>query len=262
MCIRDRKKMGHKIVKSGPQGSAHSIFVDGKRKTGLADSRRSGRAASTSANRIASWEFGESKGSQLTDAVSAGRPGTKWSNDISGMSANGNENLSVRCDASKQPCESHVDFSGAGLSSVSVKLHISGMNFDGQEQNEQFHLGFAQAKADPDQSEAASLVVERTAKDEIVVRGMASGDGGSEIAAWQLAKKKICGPVVLRLDINADLDQYSIWVRRTGMSDFAKVGQGKVSPDRSAKFLRMAAQNDFSSEGEFLNIDRVEVSKF
>ena len=256
------KKMGHKIVKSGPQGSAHSIFVDGKRKTGLADFRRSGRAASTNANRVAGWEFAENKGSQLTDAVSVGRPGTKWSNDISGMSASGNENLSVCCDASKQPCESFVDFTDAGLSSVSVKLHISGMSFKGQEPNEQFHLGFTQAMADQSQSEAASLIIERTGKDEIVVRGMASGDGGSEIAAWQLAQKKTCGPVVLRLDVNTELDQYSIWIRRAAMDEFAKVGQGKISPHRSAKFLRMAAQNDFSSEGEFLDIDRVEVSKF
>ena len=261
LAAENLKKMGHKIVKSGPQGSAHSIFVDGKRKTGLADFRRSGRAASTNANRVAGWEFAENKGTQLTDAVSVGRQNAKWSNDISGMSASGNENLSVRCDASNQPCESHVDFTDAGLSSVSVQLHLSGMSFDGQQKNEQFHLGFTQATADQSESEAASLIVERTVNDEIVVRGMAPGDGGSEIAAWQLAKKSLCGPVVLRLDINTELDQYSIWVRQ-GMNDFAKVGQGKVSPERSANFLRMAAQNDFSSEGEFLNIDRIEVLKF
>ena len=66
----------------------------------------------------------------------------------------------------------------------------------------------------------------------------------------------------MRLDVNTELDQYSIWIRRAAMDEFAKVGQGKISPDRSAKFLRMAAQNDFSSEREFLDIDRVEVSKF
>jgi len=248
--------------RSGPQGSAHSIFVNGKHKTGLADFRRSGRAASTNVNRIASWEFGEHKGSQLTDAVSVGRPDTKWSNNISGISTTGNENLSVRCNASKQPCESYFDFSGAGLSSVSVQLHLSGMSFDGQDQNEQFRMGFTETNDNQDDSETASLIVERNKKNEIVVRGSALGDGGSEIAAHQLSKKSLCGALVLRMDVNTELDQYSIWVRRAAMSDFTKVGQGKVSPNRSAKFLRMAAKNDFSSEGEFLDIDRVEVSKF
>ena len=256
------KKMGHAIVLSGPQGSAHSIFVNGKHKTGLADFRRSGRAASTNANRVASWEFGEHKGSQLTDAVSVGRPDTKWSNSISGISTTGNENLSVRCNASKQPCESYVDFSGAGLSSVSVQLHLSGMSFDGQDQNEQFRMGFTQTNDNQDDSETASLIVERNKKNEIVVRGSALGDGGSEIAAHQLSKKSLCGALVLRMDVNTELDQYSIWIRRAGMNDFDKVGEGKVSPERSVKFLRMAAENDFSSEGEFLDIDRVEVSKF
>ena len=258
----DLKKMGHAIVRAGPQGSAHSIFVNGKRKTGIADFRYSGRAASTDVDRIASWEFGENKGSQLTDAVNAGRVESKWSNDIAGVAANGNENLSVRCNASKEPCESFVDLSAASLSSVSVQVHISGMSFDGQDQNEQFRLGFAQAKADPNGSETASLIVERRGNNQIVVRGSALGDGGSEIAAYQLSKKSSCGALVLRMDVNTESDQYSIWIRRSGMNDFDKVGEGKVSADRSVKFLRMAAKNDFSSEGEFMNVDRVEVSKF
>ena len=198
----------------------------------------------------------------MTDAVSVGRPGTKWSNDIAGMTANGNENLSVHCNASKEPCESFVDFSGAELSLVSVQVHINGMSFEGQDQNEQFRLGFAQAKADPSGAETASLIVERTDKNQIVVRGSALGDGGSEIAAYQLSKKSLSGALVLRMDVNTESDQYSIWVRRSGMKDFDKVGEGKVSADRSVKFLHMAAKNDFSSEGELFHIDRVEVSKF
>lgn len=257
------KSSGHEIVKSGPQGSAHSIFVDGKRKIGIADFRRSGRAASTNVSRIACWDFDGNKGVGLDGLDSQTHGDAKWSGNISGAFVDGNENLSFCNPGKKQDVKSLADLGISGEASISIKVHLNGIRFSGKSRNETFRFGLAEKLKSGTAVTSrltAGMFVERTDKNEVVLRGEATGDGASSIGAYRLSPNNICGPVDLRLDLDSVKDEYSIWLRRGISHGFEKIGSGTIAPNRLANMLRMSFENDFD-ESDYFKVDRIEVLK-
>ena len=67
-------------------------------------------------------------------------------------------------------------------------------------------------------------------------------------------------PLVLRLVVDTRTDAYRIEMRPIDVPAFQTLGQGKIAPDQSTRFLRVDVSGDFASPNELVTIDRLELS--
>jgi hypothetical protein len=105
------------------------------------------------------------------------------------------------------------------------------------------------------------MIFGRTEENTLILRGEAMA-GGKPIAPVTISENdQLNRPIVLRMELDTTTDTYRIGSRGVTESDFTYYGTGKVDPDRKANYLGLDALNDFSSENEYLDLDRVELRK-
>ena len=258
------RRAGHELGNRASQGSAHSIGVDHMTGTviGVADGRRSGRPAAASSDTLAVWDFSESAGRGLTATQGAGTLRTPWSANIAGCTSNGKDQFVIQRDARDEPLDSYLplgaDAASIGRVIVTVKIDVA--QFAGAGRNEELRIGFTDDNNSTPR-ETARMIFGRDSQGNIVVRGESLG-GGSDVPATTLQQgDRLQTPTLLRLTVDVDADRYEIASRSADRIEFTEHGFGKIAPDRVARFLRLSVLNDFSADGEFLAIDRIELRR-
>ena len=250
--------MGHEIGSRASQGSAHSIAVNPEngQLTGVADYRRGGRPAGLRRQSHSRWDFDDPKGTQLSTTQRIGDTEVNWSNPIAGSVTTGTDLLRVRRDTSEPPFESYVPLD-VKSSKTCVEIQIDHARFAGSKRNEELRLGFTNGHGKPEVT--ARLIVGRNNSDQIVLRGEALG-GGTPIGPTVLSKtSQLEAPLVVRLELDTDTDTYRLRSRDVDAVEWMDRGSGKVASDRVPRLLRLSVVNDFSAEGEAVDIDRIEV---
>ena len=253
------RNLGHVVRNRLVQGSAHSISVDADTGTllGVADFRRGGRPAAVVAEVIAAWEFEDPEGTELSAAHRFGQ--YQWSGDFAGSRTDGRDHFRIRGDASAQPMQAYLDLSKSDLTRVAVEVRIDAAEFAGLVPNEQLRITFAHDTIIP--RVTARMIFGRTEEKTLVVRGEAM-DGGTPIAAVTVSDSdRLERSIVLRMELDTTADSYRIGSREATAVDFTFHGTGIVAADREANYLGLEALNDFSSENEFVNLDRLELRK-
>ncbi len=253
------RRMRHVVKNRDSQGSAHSIALD--RRTGMpigiADSRRGGRPAGIASQTIALWDFADAIGTELSTTQHIGE--LQWSGNISGSVTDGQDHFHIRRDAPLLPMRAYLDLKDLDLARVSVEVTIDSAEFAGRNPNEQLRVSFTHGTVIP--RVTARMVFGHTEQNTIILRGEASR-GGTAIQPVVISENnQLTEPIVLRLELDTDADTYRIATRGGSEVDFTFHGMGKLAPERDANYLGLNALNDFSAEGEYLNIDRVEVRK-
>jgi gamma-glutamyltranspeptidase/glutathione hydrolase len=259
--VNELKNMGHTVVNRGSQGSAHTIFVDSKQQTyiGIADARRDGRAAGFDRSRLACWDFGEVRGTEMMAANSDGSQKLKWNQNIVGTRVDGEEHLTIRRDAPFKPSESFaaIDQNDPPVS-LSAIIKLDGVSFAGDTRNEQIRLGFTNDSTTPQVT--ARVVLGRTKDNQIVVLGEAMGPGATTINPVVVSESnRLLEPITLRVDMNSNSNRYWVWMKRASKMEYEPVGSGNISKNRIGRFLRLSTIGDMSAGGEFAKIDRIEV---
>ena len=249
--------MGHRLTDRPVQGSAHTIAVDPATGmlTGISDFRRGGRPAALSSGTLALWDFADPAGTQLSVTRHLGD--YQWSSDIAGSVTDGRDHFRIRRDSPAEPMQAYLDLREAKLTKVAVEIKITAAQFAGLMPNEQLRITFAHGKVIP--RVTARMVFGRSERHQIILRGEASA-GGTSIAPYVISENlQLSRPVVIRMELDTDSDQYAIASRELTEVDFTVHGTGRVAAKREANYLGLNALNDFSAEKEFLEIDRVEL---
>lgn len=105
------------------------------------------------------------------------------------------------------------------------------------------------------------MQLKRTEANEIVIQGLSMG-GGTQIAPVTLSESnKIEEPFSLRLSVDVPAGNYSISARRNTELDYTEIGVGKIGQGLKVGCMKMSALNNFSDDGEYLRIDRIDVVK-
>jgi gamma-glutamyltranspeptidase/glutathione hydrolase len=249
--------MGHQVGSREAQGSAHSIAVDPRTglQTGIADFRRGGRPAALSSGTLALWDFGDPEGTQLSVAQQLGD--LRWSSDIAGSITDGRDHFRIRRDSPLQPMQAYLDLSRFQLTRAAVEVTITAAHFAGLMPNEQLRLTFTHETVIP--RVTARMVFGRSEKNQIILRGE-SATGGTAIPPVVIADGVVLErPIVVRLELDTEADRYWISSREPSELKFTLQGTGNLPAERDANHLGFNALNDFAAEGEFLEIDRIEV---
>jgi gamma-glutamyltranspeptidase/glutathione hydrolase len=255
------RKRGHQVVGRSTQGSAHSIAVDSDTGllTGIADYRRSGRPAAVSSGMLALWDFAEPGGTELHSTAYVGKLSAKWSGSIADSTTDGRDHFRIGRDAPSQPMDAYLDLGTAGSDSsiFTVEVKIDAAQFAGENANEQLRIGFTSDMDKPQVT--ARMIFGRDGPGRITLRGESLG-GGTAIGPLTISNtNQLDRPIVLRLQVDTDADEYSIAYREASSTEFTSQGKGRVAAQREAKFLRLSALNDFAARDEYVNIDRIEL---
>ena len=251
------RTMGHVVKDRAVQGSAHSIAVDFDSGTliGVSDFRRGGRPAGLASGTIALWDFADREGTELSASHRVGD--YPWSGDIAGSLTDGRDHFHIHRDSSVQPMQAYLDLRSADLSRVAVEVEISSANFAGRMPNEQLRITFAHGTVIP--RVTARMIFGRTEGNQLILRGEALGGGTSIHPAVVSVQPRLARPIVLRLELDTMNDTYQIASRDASAIDFTIHGAGTVAAERNANYLGLNAFNDFASENEYLDIDRIEL---
>jgi len=153
--------------------------------------------------------------------------------------------------------QAYLDLREAKLSNLAVELKIEAAQFSGLMPNEQLRITIAHGNVIP--RVTARMVFGRSERHQIVLRGESSA-GGTTIAPYVISENlELQRPIVIRLELDTEADQYRIASREVSDVDFTIHGMGRVAANREANYLGLNALNDFSAENEFLEIDRIEL---
>ncbi|MEM9943366.1 MAG: gamma-glutamyltransferase [Planctomycetota bacterium] len=251
---------GHTIVRRSLQGSAHSIQVNGNLKIAVADSRRSGRAAISEKDLIASWEFGKTKQLGLTSILTTGQSNHRWNREIPNVETDGNDHLVIGGQAYDEEVASFVELSDQDQVNVEVVVQLDGVFFRGDAQQENFSVGLAESK-ESIWSAVAALSIGRRGSDGIVLEGQAFGKGATSVSPVQIFKTNVCDEkFAVKLTLDRDNQKYKVGLRRGQAITFESVGEGNLSPERKAKYLMMSVRNDFSTQDEKVIVERIALS--
>lgn len=257
------RAMGHQVGSRSAQGSAHSIQIDPDtgRLTGVSDHRRGGRPAAIATGTIARWDFADVAGVELPATRSTGSLQSKWSGGIADSQTDGRDHFRIRRDAPNDPMDAYLPLESedADSSIMIVEVKIDAAAFRGGRKTEQLRIGFTNDKGKPEVT--ARMILGRDEEDAITIRGEALG-GGTPIAKVILSPtSQLSQPIVLRLELDTQTDVYRISSRQASDVKFTPHGTGKIAKKRQANFVRLSALNDFSAEGEFVDIDRIELQR-
>lgn len=254
------RRKRHKVVDRAVQGSAHSIALDPKTGDwiGVSDYRRGGRPAAVGESTLGLWDFADLPNTQLTESRRIGN--LAWSSDIAGSVTDGQGNLQIRRDSPMRPAEARLDLRHLGLTRVAVDVKIHSAAFAGRKPNEQLQLTFKHDTVIP--RVTARLIFGRLGENRITLSGEAGpdSDGGTPIPPVVLSKRPLLDkPVIIRLELDTEADTYRIGSRDPSEIEFTFHATGKLSPQRDVNFFELNPVNDYASENEYLNIDRVEL---
>ncbi len=254
--------MGHALQGRAMQGSAHTIAVDPESglRTGVADYRRGGRPAPLHSKSLALWDFAEPVATNLRDVPSTGKTKRRWSSSIPGFETDGRDHLRVRSGAAAISWNTHLPLppSSAGWS---AEIKIDSARFTGEEQNERLSFAFARTPQSTEGVELnrpiATMVIGRQDADKVVLHGHA--DGGSIGPITLSNSNEIIRPMVLKLTLDPVHHQFSIASRDASDEGFKNHGTTDVGTNANANRFQLSVQNNLSNEGEFVDVDRIEV---
>lgn len=251
--------MGHSFRNRPRQGSAHCIAVDPSNgaRIGVSDYRRGGRPAAIGLETLALWDFSDRAGTELSETEHLGQ--YQWSGDLAGTVTNGQDQLRIRRDSPEQPMSASIDLRDSGLTRLAVEVKIDSAVFEGSKTNEQLRVAFLHGTVIP--RVTARMGFGRREPQKIVVYGEASGDGTS-IPPTVISELHVLNqPVLLRMEIDTDADTYQISVRPASEVAFKVCGTGRLDKDRKANYLNINPLNDFASDHEYLDVDRIELQR-
>ncbi|MFK8113424.1 MAG: gamma-glutamyltransferase [Rubripirellula sp.] len=254
------QSMGHVVGSRSGQGSAHTIYVDRKTKrlVGVSDYRRGGRPAAISHAMLVRWDFDEPKGTPLSRTKSTGLQQSEWSQDIADSSADGHDHFRIRRDAPSEPFDAFLRLNpNVRVNPIAVEVKIDDASFAGASKNEQLRIGFTNDNGKPEVT--ARMILGRDGKDGILIRGEALGGGTKIKPTWISKSNQLGRPIVLRLELDTVADTYKISSRNADKLEYISHGTGTVAKDRDPVFLRLSALNDFAANGEFVDVDRIEL---
>lgn len=260
--IETLQKMGHKVVNRESQGSAHTIWSDPMRQrfVGIADNRRGGRPAGSTSGRLAGWDFGEKRGTKLTDLFGNGNQAGKWSDDFGKSYVDGADHFRVVTDGLTKPAKSAFWLGQNPGDKVSATITFDGIAFKGDQSNESVVMRVNHDNLRP--RVTAQVIVGSNSSRQIGVIAKAGGSGATSIGPFIVSKRnEYSEPFQLRLDIDTYSESYSLSIRRGTSIEFKKLGDGKLAADREAKFLQISAANILESEADVINIDMIEVTR-
>jgi hypothetical protein len=255
------RRMGHQVDGRSTQGSAHSISVDptSGMLTGIADYRRDGRPASIASETIALWDFGDRAGTKLDAASRLGKLESAWSGGIANSVTDGRDRFRIRRRARSQPMGASLDLTAIQSESsvIAVEVKIDAAQFRGRNPNEQLRISFTGGRHESQVT--ARMIFGRNGRDRITIHGHAFG-GGTPIAPLSISDTgRLSRPIVVRLALDTSNQRYTIACRDASSPIFQLEGNGKLAAGRTAKSLELSAFNDFAADGEYVNIDRIEL---
>lgn len=252
--------MGHHVVGRSKQGSAHSIAIepDSGRLIGIADYRRDGRPAPLGWGTLAIWDFADLQGTQLNATSRLGKPDIQWSGAIANSTTDGRDHFRIQRRGRSRPASAYVDLSAVNMrfATVAVEVKIDAAHLLGKNRNEQLRIDFADGRSDSQVT--ARMLLGRSGSDQIILRGEAPG--GTSVAPVIISQTgELTRPIVLRLSFETIGRRYAIAYRDASSPEFKQIGSGSVAKRRQVNFLRLSTLNDFAANGEYVNIDRIDL---
>lgn len=224
---------------------------------------------------LEAFEFSDANGTDLTAAVNSVNAGNNWTssmtNGISDMSPSRvNAGAYQIIKESDGLATNHLQMANVSSGSVYLVAEMASWAFRedlATEPEEEVRFAFLNEDTGTSGNTiTAEMIIRRGASGGIELAGRALGAGSSFIAGTAPLSNDQTQRFTTVLALNLDNDSYKVYYK-DGTSPSQFLGQGAVSPLRSANSVRMAANNFFGNGNFFpvlfeeqFNIDRIAVS--
>jgi len=248
--------MGHVVGGREVQGSAHTIAIDPdtNQRTGVADHRRGGRPAAINSSTLALWDFAEPAATSLPETRNFRGSQRRWSRSLPDCETDGRDHFRIRARRSAITSSAGIDLPTAAAA-WSAEIKIDSARFSGDQMDEELRFSFVQT-ADSNR-EIATLTFGRHGTDDIVLQGHADGESIGPITLSD--HSELNRPVILNLALDPTRQILQIGSRDASAEAFTIHGTAPVGQVGNIDRFQMGTRNDIFSDGEFINVDRIEV---
>lgn len=209
----------------------------------------------SSASPLFEWRFEDPVGTPLSQAANSGIAEENWEADFLDTLTDGQGNLLVRR-TPDGPANSFVGLRSLLPPVVWVVAEIEGWHFAGSSATETLRLGLAHHPHESHPSVLAQLRLERVAADAVVIAAEGFGDGATATLDFPIFSSIQTEPVTFVLEVNQPQLTFKLHYRVSN-GPFLFLGEGSISPDREARFLRFGLTGHFGASGESLSISRI-----
>lgn len=248
--------MGHSIRGRAAQGSAHTIAVDAhsKQLTGVADFRRGGRPAALDSHQIAIWDFAEEAETPLEATSCTAEASVRWRGAMDDARTDGLDNLRIGGAARDKPRASRFALP-VSIDDCSVEIKIDSASFSGDEKSEQVDFALF---GGPDANQlVAQISFGRRGDDQILLSGRTDRDMFDLVTLS--VGNRLDQPMILKMTLNQKKQLVQFASRSAGSDTFIVHGTTQVRAEMNATQFELSVRNDLSDDGEFVNVDRIEL---
>jgi hypothetical protein len=212
-----------------------------------------------SAEVLYEWNFNDSEGTSLSEAISSGTIKAQWSLDFDDSIANGDGQLIVR----RTPdgvANAYVPLtpkaSRAFENEIWLQVEIDEWQFKGKSTSETMRLGLAHIPDEERPHVLAQINLQRTDSNEVSISAESFGELSQSMQALPIFGSAQNEPVTFVLHIDKKSNSYTLYYH-IGEGPYLYLGKGKTSPEREARYLRLGFSGYFNATNEKLSINRI-----
>lgn len=205
------------------------------------------------AENLNEWTFDDAAGTPLPGLQNSGSQGAVWSDSFDNSQTDGQGKF-VSHKESGGVWNSYAPIPPSAGSKAWLLVEIAGWSFTGKG-GKTLRFGFTHGRHPENPDVTVQIKLERQPNGRVVLSGDAFGPGCKPIEGQELFDSNLAEPLAVCLGLDKPAGTFSIYYK-LGAAQPVLLGEGKVSPERDAKYLRLSLSGNYSKEGGFVALDR------
>jgi len=216
-------------------------------------------AADAAAEIVQNWQFNDRGQVPLTRVINRVRGGASWNADFDKSTTN-SKGLFIIKRGTTGPTNSYAEIKpleGDNAIPHWLVVKVSGWRFAGTRKNETIRFGFSTNNPETRPNVVVNFKINNNDSDLGTLSVEALGSGAETSAPIEGFPNPYPIATIFALKLDPVANTYELWLTRTDGATWAKVGEGKTSPSRVARYLRFSATGAFSLRDEGFYIDYI-----
>lgn len=218
-------------------------------------------ACSVHAEVLQDWTFDDAGVVPLSKVANAVSGGATFSADFEASTTNGRGQFVVKRPTGgvANSFASITNISGRNAVPHWLVVRVVGWSFSGTSKNETIRIGFTTNTHAEKPATVAVLKINNTEGGKVAVGVDALGEGGESLGPLEIFSSPHSVPTTFAMKYDPVANTHELWISIDDGATFQKAGEGKTSPERTARNLRVGFAGGFNLRQDVFIIDRITV---